>query len=115
MVQTATAKAIAVYRREIDHPSLGDPALVLAADTIVVSSTGAILEKPRSEREHLAMLRSLRDSAGGVHRVFTAVAAMKPMESARDPGYFLDTCVEETAVKFDQTGKRILRITANEC
>jgi septum formation protein len=53
------------------------------------------------------MLRSLRDSAGGVHRVFTAVAAMKPMESARDPGYILDTCVEETEVKFDQTGRYI--------
>ncbi|TKA53263.1 hypothetical protein B0A49_11278, partial [Cryomyces minteri] len=58
-----------------------------------------ILEKPRSEKEHIATLKGLRDS--GWHKVYTAVACMAPLESARDPGYALETHVEETAVKFD--------------
>jgi len=45
------------------------------------------------------MLKQLRDT--GVHRVFTAVAVMTPLESAREPGYALETAVEETQVKFD--------------
>ncbi|KAJ9646500.1 hypothetical protein H2201_001456 [Coniosporium apollinis] len=100
VLQTATQKALAVYAKEIDNPSGGEePALIIAADTIVVSHAGDILEKPRSEKEHIAMLKLLRD--GGVHKVFTAVAVMAPLESARDPGYALETCVEETAVRFD--------------
>lgn len=45
------------------------------------------------------MLKTLRDT--GEHRVFTAVAVMAPLESARDPGYALETAVEETRVVFD--------------
>ncbi len=92
-----------VYKSEINNTSSGEPALVLAADTIVVSHSGDILEKPRSEKEHLAMLKALRDE--GDHRVFTAVAVMAPLESARDPGYALETVVEETVVKFDTAGE----------
>jgi septum formation protein len=47
------------------------------------------------------MLKMLRDE--GIHKVFTAVALMKPLESAKDPGYRMETHVEETAVKFDST------------
>jgi len=36
-----------------------------------------------------------------LHRVYTAVACMVPLESARDPGYALETSVEETKVWFD--------------
>ena len=43
----------------------------------------------------------LRDE--GTHKVYTAVAAMTPLESAKDPGYALETHVEETEVKFDPT------------
>jgi septum formation protein len=99
VLQTATQKVLAVYRQEIDNESRGEPALIIAADTIVVSSGGDILEKPRSEQQHIAMLKNLRDT--GVHQVFTAVAVITPLESARDPGYALETAVEETAVKFD--------------
>ncbi|KAI9682907.1 MAG: hypothetical protein M1829_006343 [Trizodia sp. TS-e1964] len=99
VLQTASQKAMAVYRREIDNAARGEPALVLAADTVVVAASGDILEKPRSEREHVGMLRALRD--GGVHRVFTAVAGMAPLLSAVAPGYVMKTCVEETAVTFD--------------
>ena len=37
----------------------------------------------------------------GWHRVFTAVACLAPLTSARDPGYAMETHVEETGVKFD--------------
>jgi septum formation protein len=100
VLQTAVQKATTVYAAELDNPKLGDPALVIAADTIVISNTGQILEKPRSEAEHIAMLKSLRDE--GRHQVFTAVAVMAPLESARDPGYAQETVVEETTVRFDK-------------
>jgi len=45
------------------------------------------------------MLRTLRDT--GEHRVFTAVVVMAPLASAREPGYALETAVEETRVVFD--------------
>ncbi|KAK2762146.1 hypothetical protein FQN54_001153 [Arachnomyces sp. PD_36] len=99
-LQTATKKAQSVYRKEIDNQERGEPGLILAADTIVVDTTrGAILEKPRSEAQHLGMLKALRDA--GEHKVYTAVAVMVPLESARDPGYALETVVEETTVWFD--------------
>ena len=98
VLATATQKALSVYRQEIDSQK-GDPRLIIAADTIVVASSGEILEKPRSEAQHIHMLRQLRDT--GVHKVYTAVACMVPLESARDPGYALETATEETSVKFD--------------
>ena len=105
MLETATQKALASYRREVEasHSRGGsdgraEPALIIAADTIVVGAFGEILEKPRSEPEHVAMLQMLR--AHRTHRVFTAVACVAPLESARDPGYVLETAVEETSVRF---------------
>lgn len=99
VVQTATQKALDVYRREINNTRKGEPGLILAADTINVSAAGEILEKPRSEADHVAMLKTLRDT--GPHKCYTAVAVMAPLASARDPGYALETAVEETGVKFD--------------
>jgi septum formation protein len=100
VLATATKKAQAVYEQEINNEDLGEPALILAADTVIVDpSSGAILEKPRSEAHHLAMLRSLRDVRD--HKVYTALVAMAPLASARDPGYAIETMVEETAVRFD--------------
>ncbi|KAI9842753.1 MAG: hypothetical protein M1837_006936 [Sclerophora amabilis] len=100
VLQTATQKAETVYRQEIDNAELGEPALIIAADTVVVSHLGEIMEKPRSEREHSVMLRSLRDE--GAHKVYTAVAVMAPLESAKAPGYAVETAVEETMVLFDK-------------
>ncbi|KZF22077.1 Maf-domain-containing protein [Xylona heveae TC161] len=97
---TATQKAMTVYTQEINNAERGEPALVLAADTVVVGHLGDIFEKPRSEREHIDMLKGLRDF--GEHKVYTAVVAMAPLESARDPGYALETAVEETTVKFSK-------------
>ncbi|KAF2174899.1 septum formation protein, partial [Zopfia rhizophila CBS 207.26] len=99
VLRTATNKALEVYRREIDNVEKGEPALIIAADTVVVSHGGKILEKPRNEVDHIQMLTMLRDE--GVHKVCTAIAVMTPLKSAKDPGYALETHVEETAVKFD--------------
>jgi septum formation protein len=87
-----------VYSAQIDNTELGEPAVVIAADTIVVSHLGHILEKPRSEADHIAMLKMLRNS--GYHRVYTAVVVMAPLESAREPGYALESTVEESTVRF---------------
>jgi len=100
VLATATKKAQTIYRQEIDNEEKGEPGLILAADTIVVDpTTGQIMEKPRSEAHHVAMLKTLRDIRD--HIVYTAVAAMVPLASARLPGYALETAVEETAVRFD--------------
>ncbi|KAK5049481.1 hypothetical protein LTR84_004410 [Exophiala bonariae] len=100
VLATATQKALSVYQAEIDNAeAMEEPGLILAADTVVVNSRGDILEKPRSEAHHIAMLKGLRDS--GVHRVYTAVVVVTPLQSARDPGYALESATEETLVKFD--------------
>ncbi|KAF2758801.1 Maf-domain-containing protein [Pseudovirgaria hyperparasitica] len=106
VLQTAIEKCNSVYAKEMDNTELGEPALVIAADTVVVSMTGRIMEKPRSEQDHINMLKSLRDSGThgidkGTHKVLTAVVVMRPLESLRDPGYRQQTFVEETTVKFD--------------
>jgi septum formation protein len=93
---------MAVYNQEIDNAEKGEPTLVIAADTVVVSRHGDILEKPRSMKEHISMLKMLRDT--GEHKVYTAVVCMTPLESAEPPGYAIETHVEETTVKFDSSG-----------
>jgi septum formation protein len=45
------------------------------------------------------MLRQLRDARD--HKVYTALVAMAPLQSARQPGYALESFVEETSVRFD--------------
>ncbi|EGD97406.1 hypothetical protein TESG_04816 [Trichophyton tonsurans CBS 112818] len=100
VLETATEKGLAVYKQEIDNEVKGEPALILAADTIVVNpETGDILEKPHSEAEHISMLQGLRDV--GDHKAYTAVVAIVPLESAQAPGYALESVVEETTVRFD--------------
>lgn len=101
VLQTAQQKLLDVYQSALDNSmaSIPDPDLVIAADTIIVTMGGKILEKPRSEADHVAMLTALRDQK--VHRVYTAVAVLAPREDARSPGYNSETCVEETKVVFD--------------
>lgn len=100
VLATASGKALNVYRSEIDNEQKGEPGLIIAADTVVVSHSGEILEKPRSEVQHIKMLKDLRD--GGPHRVYTAVICITPLKSARDPGYALERAWEETIVRFDK-------------
>lgn len=80
--------------------SVPDPSLVIGADTVIVTPSGLILEKPRSQADHIRMLKMLRDQK--VHRVFTAVAVIAPREDAMSPGYNTETVVEETKVVFDE-------------
>jgi septum formation protein len=102
VLETAQTKARNVYQATIDDPK-GEPVLVIAADTVVSTHLGQILEKPRSEKDHIAMLKMLRDMNDGWHKVYTAVVCMAPLESLMDPGYAVETHVEETRVKFDTT------------
>jgi MAF protein len=75
-----------------------DPDVVIAADTVIVTRDGRILEKPRSEADHVRMLKLLRDTR--VHRVLTAVCALAPKADASHPGYEIATHTEETRVYF---------------
>jgi MAF protein len=75
-----------------------DPDVVIAADTIILARDGRILEKPRSEVEHVRMLKHLRDTV--VHRVLTAVVVLAPKADASHPGYEIATHTEETKVFF---------------
>jgi septum formation protein len=102
VLETAQTKARTVYQATIDDPK-GEPVLVIAADTVVSTHLGQILEKPRSEKDHFAMLKMLRDLNDGWHKVYTAVVCMAPLESLMEPGYAVETHVEETRVKFDPT------------
>ncbi|KAI5467455.1 inosine triphosphate pyrophosphatase-like protein [Mariannaea sp. PMI_226] len=97
---TSRQKCMDVYTTalEINLASIPDPQLVIAADTIIVTRDGRILEKPRSEADHIRMLKHLRDTE--VHRVLTAVTVMAPREDARHPGYELASHTEETKVYF---------------
>ncbi|KAH8699025.1 septum formation protein Maf [Talaromyces proteolyticus] len=100
VLATATKKAQTVYAQETQNEEKGEPALILAADTIVVDTVrGSILEKPRSEAHHITMLKDLR--AARDHKVYTAVVVMVPLASARQPGYAMETHIEETDVRFD--------------
>ncbi|KAL9946242.1 hypothetical protein D7B24_003675 [Verticillium nonalfalfae] len=101
---TARQKALDVYETALrtSLASVPDPDLVLAADTIIVTRDGRILEKPRSEADHLRMLQHLRDTV--VHRVLTSVVAIAPREDAAHPGYEIAAHTEETKVFFVQEG-----------
>ncbi|KAF2720511.1 Maf-like protein [Polychaeton citri CBS 116435] len=102
VLETAQVKVLNVYQAEVDSTK-GEPALVIGADTVVATHLGEILEKPRSEKEHFQTLKALRDSEGGWHKVYTAVVCLAPLESLEDPGYAMESHVEETSVKFDQS------------
>ncbi|KFZ12330.1 hypothetical protein V501_04282 [Pseudogymnoascus sp. VKM F-4519 (FW-2642)] len=103
VLRTAQKKCLDVYQTLLANSmkSIPDPTMVIAADTVVVTASGRILEKPRSEAEHLAMLRMLRDQV--THKVYTAVCVLVPRDDARAPGYNMESSVEETKVVFDET------------
>ncbi|KAG9230165.1 acetylserotonin methytransferase-like protein-like protein [Amylocarpus encephaloides] len=108
VLKTAEQKCLDVYELAIENSikSMPDPALVISADTVIVTDNGRILEKPRSEVDHISMLKMLRDQKS--HKCYTAVAVLAPREDARDPGYNLETSVEETKVIFDETASNEL-------
>jgi len=77
-----------------------DPSLVIAADTVIATRSGRVLEKPKNEQDHIRMLQHLRDTR--VHRVLTGVCVLSPKDDATHPGYELASHVEETSVYFAQ-------------
>lgn len=99
VLDTATEKALDVYKSEVDADK--EPSIVIAADTIVISSE-AILEKPKNPVHHFEMLKSLRDSPFP-HKVFTAVVCIVPYQVPVHPGYALETYIEEAVVHFDSS------------
>ncbi|PHH76252.1 hypothetical protein CDD80_1701 [Ophiocordyceps camponoti-rufipedis] len=100
VAETARRKCLDVYTSclETHLASIPDPDLVIAADTVIVTRDGRILEKPRSEADHTRMLKHLRDTE--MHRVLTAVSVLAPREDARHPGYCIANHTEETKVYF---------------
>src|SRR6478609_9066162 len=84
---TARQKALDVYTTALEThlASIPDPDVVIAADTVIVTRDGRILEKPRSEADHIRMLKLMRDTR--VHKVLTAISVIAPREDARHPGY----------------------------
>ncbi|KKA27830.1 hypothetical protein TD95_003906 [Thielaviopsis punctulata] len=102
VAETARQKALDVYQAVLTQgemdPSLVDPTLLIAADTIIVSRDGRIIEKPRSQADHIRMLKMLRDTE--YHSVLTCVVVMAPREDARHPGYDMAVHTEETKVWF---------------
>ncbi|KAK4164138.1 N-acetylserotonin O-methyltransferase-like protein [Cladorrhinum sp. PSN259] len=99
---TAQQKCLSVYRKVVESESEEEqePACVIAADTIIATKSGSILEKPKSEAEHVKMLKHLRDTV--YHRVLTAVCVLAPKADASHPGYELECHVEDTKVYFAQ-------------
>ena len=102
VLATASQKCLDIYQIALKNSiaSIPDPSLVISADTVVVSASGLILEKPRSQADHIAMLKILRDQR--VHKVYTAVVVLAPREDARFPGYNIESTVEETKVIFGE-------------
>ncbi|KAI1169731.1 inosine triphosphate pyrophosphatase-like protein [Nemania sp. FL0916] len=97
---TTTANGNGDGNNNNNKPSLKnkDPDLVIAADTVIVTRDGAILEKPTSEQAHVRMLKHLRDTR--THRVLTAICCVAPKPDASFPGYAIATHTEETRVTF---------------
>ncbi|POR31674.1 Acetylserotonin methytransferase-like protein (ASMTL), putative [Tolypocladium paradoxum] len=100
VAETARRKCLDVYTTclETHLASIPEPDLVIAADTVIVTRDGRILEKPRSEADHIRMLKHMRDTE--MHRVLTAVTVLAPREDARHPGYSITSHTEETKVYF---------------
>ncbi|KAG5927643.1 hypothetical protein E4U42_002010 [Claviceps africana] len=100
VAETSRRKCLDVYVNclKTQLKSIPDPDLVISADTIIVTRGGRILEKPRSEADHIRMLKHMRDTE--MHRVLTAVTVLAPREDARHPGYCITTHTEETKVYF---------------
>lgn len=98
--ETARKKCLDVYSTALEThlESIPEPDLVIAADTVIITRDGRILEKPRSEAEHIRMLKLLRDTR--MHKVLTSITVIAPREDARHPGYDMATHTEETKVYF---------------
>ncbi|KJZ76993.1 hypothetical protein HIM_03314 [Hirsutella minnesotensis 3608] len=100
VAETARRKCLDVYTSLLENhlASIPDPDLVIAADTVIVTRDGRILEKPRNEADHVRMLKHMRDTE--MHRVLTSISVLAPREDAQHPGYCITSHTEETKVYF---------------
>lgn len=72
------ATELARLKAESLRPTVREPAVILAADTICVGPDGVLVGTPEVEEEALGMLRSF---AGKTHEVVTGIALLR-----REPG-----------------------------
>lgn len=73
----------------------------IGPDSARTTTTSAIPGLEGGDRDAAIMARLRGESSGVWCRVYTGVAVMKPLDSARDPGYALECVVDETGVVFD--------------
>ena len=90
-------KRLAMQKAENVSAKVVEPALVLAADT-VVALDGKILGKPKNETEAFSMLSAL---SGRTHTVFTGLAV-------------LDTVSGKRALSFESTNVKFRGLTKTE-
>ncbi|EJU04996.1 Maf/Ham1 [Dacryopinax primogenitus] len=123
-VATATHKAVEVYERLVKEDPEDPPDLVIAADTVVLSSvtmpvpgTSAslinepipeILEKPSSQADNLRMLLDLN---GQRCEVVTGITIVYPVLAA--PGYAIQSIDERSFVYFADSPVHLLEAYAD--
>jgi len=123
-VATATHKAVEVYERLVKEDPQDPPDLVIAADTVVLSSvampvpntsstlvnepTPEILEKPQSQEDNLRMLLDLN---GQKCEVVTGVTIVYPILTA--PGYAIKSIDERSYVHFAASPIHLLEAYAD--
>ncbi|WFD29749.1 hypothetical protein MSPP1_000760 [Malassezia sp. CBS 17886] len=102
-VETASRKALDVYKRLVATDTADPPDLVIGADTVVLHGE-EILEKPLDPTDNLRMLADLN---GTKCTVMTAVALVHPI--LHSPGYQIRTLCERTGVYFADLSGELLR------
>ncbi|KZT51991.1 Maf/Ham1 [Calocera cornea HHB12733] len=122
-VATATHKAVEVYERLVKEDPEDPPDLVIAADTVVLSSVTMsapgsalpngepmpeILEKPASQADNLRMLLDLN---GHKCEVVTGVTIVYPILIA--PGYAIKSIDERSVVHFADSPIHLLEAYAD--
>ncbi|KAJ2065353.1 hypothetical protein GGI17_000405 [Coemansia sp. S146] len=95
VISNAVIKAQEVYQRIKDQSD--KPVLVIGADTVVVSSSGAILEKPASPEDAAETLKSL---SGKSNLVYTGVCLI--IGGTEAGNVTIEKAIESTEVTFDE-------------
>ncbi|KAI9496445.1 acetylserotonin O-methyltransferase-like protein [Zychaea mexicana] len=106
---TARMKAVEVFERCRDDPSLPDADIVIGADTVVVlDDNSTVLEKPRDADDAKRMLRTM---SGKQHTAMTGVVILRKSSAAGDGGgkpYHEISFVSKTDVEFSDIDDGLL-------
>ncbi|CAH7685781.1 inosine triphosphate pyrophosphatase-like protein [Phakopsora pachyrhizi] len=113
-VATATEKAIDVYRQAVESSPDQPPDLVIAADTVIQSTSAddevpRIIEKPVSRQSQLLTLSELVDLSSSKDsriEVVTGVSVVYPIVSS--PGYRVKSFAESTKIWFGDLDRETL-------